>query len=351
MLRACPAGAEHRFVARHSILKQALTYRNFCVTQLPDEGTTVGIVTDAVVAHPPWLVRFKPQARALLGYLLLVIGFMIVPSLVAETHDTLADSQWTIRRAYTVQFYAIPETYRAQAGFRLAARDPPANVHCVPLHPASDPAQLPGYRCEEAQVNPKSKLTEQHEFFPASDGWVKVNIGDTDFEFEQPEVNYLVWSVLFTLLVAMLYWRSPRVAREQVRCSAMAGIGGCALVVAGITFIDWGLYPWMDPADYMSTIPTLLTVASSVVVGPVIEELVFRGFGWRILQPAFPLWMVVLLTSVTFTLGHSYSWAGQLTILAAGLGLAWLRIRTGSVGWCIAAHAAMNARVLIPAEF
>lgn len=315
------------------------------MTHVSGARAAEGVAAGTLAGVPRWTTQFKKQGRALAGHLLCVIGLLLVPGLIAEIHNRLADAAWTARHSYTVQFSAMPEAYRTGAGFALETADQRAKVQCVPLRPAGDP-QLSGYRCDAVQLNPQSNLSGRYDFFPVSQGWAPVDRRDTDFELEPPEVNAIGWEALFTLLAVALYWRGRRFVHERTKCSALVGLGWCALVVASAEFINWGLSPWMDTTEAAPSNATLLTVVSLVVLAPVLEELVFRGFGWRLLQPAFPLWMVVVVTTMTFTVGHGYGWAGHLILLASGLGLAWLRIRTGSVGWCIVVHAAMNALVL-----
>lgn len=304
------------------------------------------IAPGAMVEAPRWAAQIKQQARALAGYLLCLIGFLFMPMAIAELHKSWADVEWTARHTYTVQFSAMPEAYRTGAGFDLAIAERRAKVQCVRLGPAGEPTQLPLYQCQAVQLNPQSNLSARHDFFPAEQGWVLIDRRDTDFKLESPTLDDAGWWGLFTLLAAALYWRGRRFVHERTKCSALMGLGWCALVVVGVYFIDEALMPWREATDVPTIDYALLSLVTVVVVGPLLEELVFRGIGWRLLRPAFPLWMVVLVTSVTFALAHNVTWNGQLTILASGLALAWLRNRTGSVGWCFAAHAAMNALAL-----
>ena len=81
------------------------------------------------------------------------------------------------------------------------------------------------------------------------------------------------------------------------------------------------------------------------LVGPVVEELMYRGAGITLLA-RFGLPVSVLVTSIGFGLGH-----GLVLALAAlvffGLVTAALRVRTASVYPCILVHCAFNATSLI----
>jgi membrane protease YdiL (CAAX protease family) len=66
---------------------------------------------------------------------------------------------------------------------------------------------------------------------------------------------------------------------------------------------------------------------------------------WEGLQRAFPLWFVVALTTLEFTLLHAgqYGWGGLLGVAAAGLALAWVRWRSGLVTLAVLTHMLINS--------
>jgi membrane protease YdiL (CAAX protease family) len=83
------------------------------------------------------------------------------------------------------------------------------------------------------------------------------------------------------------------------------------------------------------------------VVGPIVEELMYRGAGMTLLARYGPV-AAVLVTGIAFGLGH-----GLLLALAAlvffGVVTALVRLQTGSVYPCILVHCAFNATSLIVA--
>jgi membrane protease YdiL (CAAX protease family) len=86
---------------------------------------------------------------------------------------------------------------------------------------------------------------------------------------------------------------------------------------------------------------------SVALVGPIVEELMYRGGGMTLLA-RFGAPLAVLVTSLTFGLGH-----GLLLALPAlvffGVVTSVLRLKTGSVYPCILVHCAFNATSLIAA--
>ena len=86
---------------------------------------------------------------------------------------------------------------------------------------------------------------------------------------------------------------------------------------------------------------------SVALVGPIVEELMYRGAGMTLLL-RFGAPVAVLVTAIGFGLGH-----GLLLALAAlvlfGIITALLRLRTDSVYPCMIVHCAFNATSLIAA--
>jgi membrane protease YdiL (CAAX protease family) len=82
-------------------------------------------------------------------------------------------------------------------------------------------------------------------------------------------------------------------------------------------------------------------------LGPVVEELTFRGLGFSLLA-RFGLWPAVLLVGAAFALAHGLLNAFPELALF-GCALAWLRAHTDSVYPGIVLHSLFNAIALIAA--
>ena len=95
-----------------------------------------------------------------------------------------------------------------------------------------------------------------------------------------------------------------------------------------------------DMAPIAST--GLFTALSIVVVGPLAEELVFRGIIQTRLLRAMPPWTAVVLQAALFGIIHGTP-IQIVYALLLGLALGFLRSRTGSILPGFAAHAAFNA--------
>ncbi len=96
-----------------------------------------------------------------------------------------------------------------------------------------------------------------------------------------------------------------------------------------------------SPWDPERPIPYIVNALIIVVVAPVVEELMYRGLGFTLLA-RFGQWVAILVTAALFGVGHGLL---GLTIAstAFGLGLGYLRSRTGSVYPGILLHIFLNA--------
>ncbi len=133
--------------------------------------------------------------------------------------------------------------------------------------------------------------------------------------------------------------------------------GLIVLVLIGVFALSAVLSPLLQPGQEQGLVPktwhpdraapfvaNFLVVA---VLAPIVEEITFRGLGYKLLEP-FGKWTAILLVGLLFGLAHGLVEA--LPILAAfGAGLAYVRMRTGSVYPGMIVHSAFNSLVLIVA--
>jgi len=140
--------------------------------------------------------------------------------------------------------------------------------------------------------------------------------------------------------------------RRPTSWGTAAGLG--LLVVIAVVAIAAVLAPLLHPGEEQGLVPddwrpdrAAPFAANFVVVAllaPVVEELMYRGIGYRLLEP-LGRWSAVVLVGIAFGLAHGL--VGGLPILAAfGVGLAYLRSRTRSVYPGIILHGAFNSIVL-----
>ena len=95
-----------------------------------------------------------------------------------------------------------------------------------------------------------------------------------------------------------------------------------------------------------------LLFVSFVLLAPLQEELLFRGFFFRGFAPALGVWPAIVATSAAWALTHvQYQWFFMGEIFALGVVLGWLRARSGSTILTIALHATINGVALLEVGF
>jgi CAAX protease family protein len=106
--------------------------------------------------------------------------------------------------------------------------------------------------------------------------------------------------------------------------------------------------------DFLSTpLAAILTGIFAVSLGPLMEELFFRGFLYPVLARRSGTFMAIVITSVAFGLIHgaqlAFAWGLVLIIFIVGLVLTTVRAKTGSVAASFVVHVAYNSTLVIMA--
>jgi uncharacterized protein len=93
-----------------------------------------------------------------------------------------------------------------------------------------------------------------------------------------------------------------------------------------------------------------LLVVTFVFLGPLQEELLFRGFLFRGFALSFGTWPTIVLTAASWAIIHvQYQWFFVGEIFALGILFGWLRARSGSLLLTFGLHAAVNAMAVVSA--
>jgi len=133
---------------------------------------------------------------------------------------------------------------------------------------------------------------------------------------------------------------------------AFALIAYGAYMVAAIALLNvFQLFPWFDahqPQDVGfsglgSSYEYLLAFLTLVIMAPVAEETLFRGYLYGSLRKkAIPFWAAALVTSILFGLVHG-SWNAGVDTFTLSMVLCVLREVTGSIWGGIVVHMIKNA--------
>jgi membrane protease YdiL (CAAX protease family) len=165
--------------------------------------------------------------------------------------------------------------------------------------------------------------------------------------------------VLFAIILGIVLWIARGLPKRDVfalrRPRSWRHALKLLLVVFGVIYIvslaaepllhpdrEQGLAPknW-EPAHAAAFAVNLVALA---VIGPIVEELAFRGLGFRLFE-RFGRWTAISATAVAFGLWHGL--VDALPVLVVfGAGLAYVRSRTGSVYPGMALHMFFNALAL-----
>lgn len=139
------------------------------------------------------------------------------------------------------------------------------------------------------------------------------------------------------------------------RALGFAGAGFVTIwVVSGILYGVFSLVD-LDATEEQGLVPDewdsarlgafVAFFAAVTFVGPLIEELAYRGLGFSLLAP-YGVWVAITATALLFGLSHGLLVA--LPILTAfGAVLGWLRARMDSIYPSVVLHAAFNGVTLL----
>ena len=144
----------------------------------------------------------------------------------------------------------------------------------------------------------------------------------------------------------------PRVVLAGVLLAgalSVAALVGYAMVGTWAPLVEELVWVGRDGGRLGSLAPvtTAVTLLRGTLLAALGEELLFRGalFGW--LRARLPTWPTMILTATLWTAMHAGLLVALPYVLVQGLGLGWLRERTGSVVPGMAFHALHNGVVFL----
>jgi len=179
---------------------------------------------------------------------------------------------------------------------------------------------------------------------------------DALYRYETAIGGVVVYGVFFLMLMVIAIELPKRQFFALHRPASWPKALGLALASYVAIFVGAGLIIWaLGAGDEQGLTPDAwdssragayaANFVAVAVVGPIVEELMYRGAGMTLLA-RFGAPVAVGVTAVAFGLGH-----GLLLALPAlvvfGLVVALLRLKTGSVYPCILVHSVFNATSLI----
>lgn len=174
-------------------------------------------------------------------------------------------------------------------------------------------------------------------------------------------VGLVIQSLLFVGILLLIAIGLPKQPLFGLRrpLSWRRALGLVAGALGLVLVMNAALSPFLDAGEEQGLLPdewepdrtaAYVVVGLAIVfVGPVAEELMFRGMGFALLEP-YGKWLAILATGVLFGALHGLLIA--FPILAAfGVLLGWIRWRTGSVYPSILLHVVFNGIGILTVPF
>jgi membrane protease YdiL (CAAX protease family) len=187
-----------------------------------------------------------------------------------------------------------------------------------------------------------------------------------------PDVKALLTSTVFVLLPGLLVaglwvfgirryrapWRTLGLARPRARSAlllpwlallASLGFGGVYVLVLTAAGLDSALPPAIPEGALGEGPYWLVNVAVIAFIGPLAEEMFFRGFLLAALVQSLGASRGAIAGSAVFALLH-FEIAIMVPVFVSGLLLSWLYLRMRSIWPSFTAHAAQNLIVVAVAS-
>ncbi len=149
-------------------------------------------------------------------------------------------------------------------------------------------------------------------------------------------------------------WREMHTGTGTIRHSALHLLAGGAALAVGVSFIGGFLNPKSSlPIEELlkARVSVLLFGILGVVVAPLVEETIFRGFLYPVIARRSGIAAGIVATGTLFGLMHAAQlWGGwgQIALLiVVGVVLTWVRAHTGTVAASYLVHLGYNGLQLV----
>ncbi len=168
-------------------------------------------------------------------------------------------------------------------------------------------------------------------------------------------VTYIVVAMYMVLLVEGKYHvRFGQAIRWNWPGAAAFSFLGVGVLMLGIDLFGRFLpMPKTTPFDQFFARPfdAYLTAIFAISLGPLMEELFFRGFLYPVLARRLGFFWGIVLTALPFGLIHAvqygYAWGAVLVIFMVGIVLTSVRAATKSVAASFLAHVGYNGTLMV----
>jgi membrane protease YdiL (CAAX protease family) len=149
-------------------------------------------------------------------------------------------------------------------------------------------------------------------------------------------------------------WRGLHFAGQTTSASIWRCLGGGAMLALMVSFAGRFFNEKSDlPIEelFHSRPTVILLMGFGILVAPLVEETMFRGFLYPIVARRFGVAAGVIVTGVLFGAMHAQQlWGGwgQISLLiGVGIALTWVRARTGTVAASYLVHLGYNSLLFL----
>jgi membrane protease YdiL (CAAX protease family) len=169
-------------------------------------------------------------------------------------------------------------------------------------------------------------------------------------------------TIQYALMLGVLLWIAKGLPKREAFAlraprSTGAAVGWAAVTLVAIYVVSGALSPFLDAGEEQGLTPDewdpdraggyAANFVAVALFAPVVEELTYRGLGYTLLE-RYSRWVAIGVTALLFGLAHGLV-IGLPVLVAFGVGLGWLRSKTGSVVPGMVLHGVFNAIALIVA--
>lgn len=170
-----------------------------------------------------------------------------------------------------------------------------------------------------------------------------------------PILNASFSIISYLLAILLIIWLPPKIFKKKIAPSSRESLGlsglptwtdiglspvgyvASILIAMGITAL-FNLIPWFNANEaqnlgyspYMMGFERMAAFILLVVIAPIAEEIVFRGFLYGKLRIMVPKWVAVLVTSLLFGLVH-LQWNVGIAVFSMSIITCSLREVTGTI--------------------
>ena len=191
--------------------------------------------------------------------------------------------------------------------------------------------------------------------FGGAVGWLGVQLFGIERAVQGFVFQFAAYAGWFTALYLIFRLRYGKPFWESLAWRPSAGrlvnaVFSGLLVAAGLIFVSAflekppGRSPMEELLEHESTL--ILVGIFSTTLGPLCEELAFRGFLMPLLAETFGVAGGIVLAALPFALAHApqyaNSWRHVALIGLAGVAFGWIRFRSGSTASATMMHATYN---------